>query len=208
MEFFRRIGRVVVAAIIGMVMMLAVDLVARTFGGAYAVEHHMIPSTSVLGMSAIIVVNVILCDLLGDDVLRGRTADIVKAVIFVVVWAGVVTELQEQETWRIIAINEEMGENILGKAVVFGGYISPSVAAFFAYCASLCDEDTRINLAQVGPIVYLISIVIALVIVLLGNYVPLVHENFVDILWMAPNAIVCIFMLIRWSLPYQRNYEE
>jgi hypothetical protein len=208
MEFFRRIGRVLVAAIVGIIMMFVVDTVARVFGGAYAVEHHMIPGTSVLGMSAIIVVNVILSDLLGDDVLKGRIADIVKAVIFAAVWIGVVTELQEQETWRIIAINEELGDNILGKAVVFGGYISPSVAAFFAYCASLCDEDSRVNLSQVGPSAYLISVVIALVILILGNVVPFVQENIVDILWMAPNAIVCIFMLIKWSLPYQRHYEE
>ena len=208
MEFFRRIGRVLVAAIVGIIMMFVVDTVARVFGGAYAVEHHMIPGTSVLGMSAIIVVNVILSDLLGDDVLKGRVADIVKAVVFAAVWIGVVTELQEQETWRIIAINDELGENILGKAVVFGGYISPSVAAFFAYCASLCDEDSRVNLSQVGPSAYLISVVIALVILILGNVVPFVQENIVDILWMAPNAIVCIFMLIKWSLPYQRYYEE
>ena len=194
MEFFRRIGRVLVAALIGIIMMLVVDKIARVFGGTYAMEHHLIPSTSVLGMSAIIVVNVIMSDLLGDDVLKGRVADIVKAVIFVAVWAGVVSELQEQETWRIIAINEEMGDNILGKAIVFGGYVSPSVAAFFAYCASLCDEDSRVNLSQV--------------ILILGNVVPFVQENIVDILWMAPNAIVCIFMLIKWSLPYQRYYEE
>lgn len=208
MEFFARLVRLVVTAIIGIVVMFVFSGMAESFGGAYTTEHHLIPNTSTLAMGEIILINVLMSDILGEGIFASKTARLIKMGLFFVVWIGFVTECQEQEVWRIEAIQSELGDDIVAKAFVYGGYIAPSVAVLFSYRASLEDNGAIESLYMIHPLVLLISVIVALAIVVLGNYVQFVYENFADILWIFPNACVIIYMLMRWALPYQSIYEE
>ena len=207
-SFFGRIFRVIVVAGLGIVATMGTTMLVSMFGAGYANDHHMIPAVNMLGMSAILVVNVIMSDLLGDDVLRGKTWDLIKAAVFFLVWLGVVYEQEVLETDRIEDIIANCGGGAVSKGMVYGGFLSPAVAAFFSYCASLCEQGTRENLALMPVKAGVISFAIGVGISIIASFVPFVMENLADILWIAPNVAVGLFMLVKRALPYQRYYED